>query len=551
MFMTVGDLCAAIGDDARVLAGSAGLGRCVRSSAVWHMCGESALCVIAVLYEAVTLELVREANQQGTAGLALLHGSDSDRALDDEVLREADKLLLPIVSLPAGYDEHRLAALALSENLGRHEMLIEGILQLHRIFVRDFDRTGFNAVADLLARRLHRCVALVDRGDEILGHAAYASDQEEEFENVLGALPMSVYVRDESIPAAASGYSSSEELLTVIRRVPIGEGNLVRYVPVEAQGSVTGAMVIWPGGPALSSAEAVGLSIAATVGSLEMLKDKAEKDAERRNAHQLVEDLLSGARDTKASLMRRASMLGWDLNGVFSVLVIETGSVPGPVSAHVAREWLALESDRVVTVIRRIASDNGLCAITAVRSDEVIVLLRHSTGARAAKDLSLKLGRAVASVLNSRQSGMHICVGIGQPGADASSLATGYQEAKKALSIGRAIGRAPVVHFDDLGIYRIIGKCADRSELESFVREKLGALIDYDTERGTCLVETLRVYFESASSTAAAARALFVHGNTVKQRLSRISQISGLDLSSTDDQFTAYLAVKILDFLQA
>ncbi len=82
------------------------------------------------------------------------------------------------------------------------------------------------------------------------------------------------------------------------------------------------------------------------------------------------------------------------------------------------------------------------------------------------------------------------------------------------------------------------------------MREKLGSLIDYDLRRGTCLVETLRVYFENASFATEAARALFVHVNTVKQRLIRISQISGLNLSFSDDQFLAYMALKILDFLQ-
>ena len=156
--------------------------------------------------------------------------------------------------------------------------------------LQGFDSVDFDAVAELLSKHLHRSAALVNWGDEILGHAAYVQEDSKEFEQVLHALPMSTHVRDESLPARF-GYEVYRELHTEIRRVPVaGERDLVRYVPVAVQGYTTGAVVIWPGDPALSSVEAVGLWIAISMGSLEMLKDRAEKEIERRAAYQFVED---------------------------------------------------------------------------------------------------------------------------------------------------------------------------------------------------------------------------------------------------------------------
>lgn len=575
MFVTVGDLLRAIGGSAQVLAGAEGLDRCVRSAALWQGAeapGQALLDDLAVVRaEQATAEVVREACRLGAAALAVIEsagregregqlgregqaGRERKEIVSREALREADTLSMPIIALPAGFGEHRLAVLSLSENLRRHEALVQSVMQLHKVFMRSFDDLDFDAVAQLLSERLNRSVALVNRGDEILGRAACSEEDADQFEQVLESLPMATHVRSESM-LARFGCGASERLDTIIRRVPVsGERNLVRYIPIAAHGHTAGAMVIWPGDPQLSSAEAVGLSIAATVGSLEILKDKAAREIERHTAYQLVEDLLAGAVDTRASLMRRADALGWSLEGAFSVLVLEADCEPAVVSALDVQERLAEELDRTVTTAKRLARDSGLYAIVVPRGKEVVVLLRQATGgsARAVRDMSLKFGKAVTAALNSRQSGIRMCVGIGQFRADLSKLSISYQEAKKALSIGRAIGaRTSVIHFDDLGVYRVIAKCSDRSELEAFVRDKLGPLIDYDMRRGTCLVETLRVYFDSASSPASAAKTLFVHVNTVKQRLARISQIAGLDFSSTDDQFLAYMALKILDFLRA
>ncbi|MGI6131157.1 MAG: PucR family transcriptional regulator [Bacillota bacterium] len=568
--MTVGDLLSAVGPDASVLAGAGGLGRCVRSASAWRAQEAHRHNMIVVGLEQVTRELVREADRRGAAAVAVavavsagnvdahLPGqesiagqSTSADALED-ALADADALALPVIALPPGFDECRLAVLALSGNLHRHELLVRGVVRLYGMSLQGFDSVDFDAVAELLSKHLHRSAALVSWGDEILGHAAYVQEDSKEFAQVLHALPMSTHVRDESLPARF-GYEVYRELHTEIRRVPVaGERDLVRYVPVAVQGYTTGAVAIWPGDPALSSVEAVGLWIAISMGSLEMLKDRAEKEIERRAAYQFVEDLLAGVSDTKASLLRRADSLGWDLDGAFSLLVIETETEAGTPGTQIVKEWFVQEADRIATAVRRAARDSGLYVIVAVKSEEVVILLKHAAGSvRAAKEVSLRYGRAIAEALNARQSGIRTRVGIGQCREDVTRLSASYQEAKKALSIGRAIGdRTPVIHFDDLGVYRVISKCADRSELEAFVREKLGSLIDYDLRRGTCLVETLRVYFENASSATEAARALFVHVNTVKQRLIRISQISGLNLSSTDDQFLAYMALKILDFLQ-
>ena len=63
------------------------------------------------------------------------------------------------------------------------------------------------------------------------------------------------------------------------------------------------------------------------------------------------------------------------------------------------------------------------------------------------------------------------------------------------------------------------------------------------SEAGSALLETLSVYLEQAASLEAAARILFVHPNTVRYRLRRVTDITGLTPSQARSAFTLQIAL--------
>ena len=69
------------------------------------------------------------------------------------------------------------------------------------------------------------------------------------------------------------------------------------------------------------------------------------------------------------------------------------------------------------------------------------------------------------------------------------------------------------------------------------MRDATGAvdrLADYDRERQTALVRTLEEFLRRRGNISATAEALYVHPNTLRQRLRRIAELSGLDLRRDD-----------------
>ncbi|HXD66338.1 MAG TPA: helix-turn-helix domain-containing protein, partial [Solirubrobacteraceae bacterium] len=69
-------------------------------------------------------------------------------------------------------------------------------------------------------------------------------------------------------------------------------------------------------------------------------------------------------------------------------------------------------------------------------------------------------------------------------------------------------------------------------------------LIEYDRRRRTSLLDTLERYLSERRSVIESARALYVHPNTLRQRLGRIEDLTGLDLNE-DDLLSLELAIKL------
>jgi purine catabolism regulator len=83
----------------------------------------------------------------------------------------------------------------------------------------------------------------------------------------------------------------------------------------------------------------------------------------------------------------------------------------------------------------------------------------------------------------------------------------------------------------DVGVHRLLSRLVEDAELETFLDEQLGTLLEHDAQRGSDLVRTLEAYFDHGLSKTHTAAALGVRRQTLYARLARIeSLLGGLDL---------------------
>jgi sugar diacid utilization regulator len=304
---------------------------------------------------------------------------------------------------------------------------------------------------------------------------------------------------------------------------PVRDGGRLISV-ARLAGAPVGVLVLADPGRTAGEAERVTIEHATTVLAMELARLRSLRESEASARSDLVLDLVGGAGGDAGS---RAQALGYDLGRPHRVVALER------------RPGSADQIDAFFHAVRAAASTVRVGSLMAARLSDVIVLA----------DTEAPWERFHAGVV-AELCGTCCVIGVGGRCKEIADFPRSYRESQLALRIQNAVGGTEqVTLFDDLGVYQVLG--TDTSSMESFTRDWLGTLLDYDAVHGAQLVTTLGEYLDSGGSSSASAAALSVHPSTLKYRLRRIREVSGLDLSIADTRFNLQLATRAWRTLQA
>lgn len=224
----------------------------------------------------------------------------------------------------------------------------------------------------------------------------------------------------------------------------------------------------------------------------------------------VVDSVLRGEADE--AVRSRATALGWaSTNGVCVVL----GYTPSGDSAA------------AVDAIKRSARAARLDALCAVQGDRLVVVLGGVDDA----------DKAASAIAN------HFGAGAIVTGTVVEDLLGANVSARSAVAGLRAAVAWPEaprpVSSDDLLPERsLAGDGHARRQLVSSVYQPL-------VEAGSGLLDTLTAYLDASGSIEATGRMLFVHPNTVRYRLRRIADVTGLSPAEARDAYLLRIALTL------
>jgi hypothetical protein len=224
----------------------------------------------------------------------------------------------------------------------------------------------------------------------------------------------------------------------------------------------------------------------------------------------IVDSVLRGEADE--AVRSRATALGWaSTSGVCVVLgITPTG-----------------DSATAVDSIKRSARAHRFDALCAVQGDRLVVVLGGVDDPdKAASSIAdyfgagpLVTGPVVGDLLAANRSARAAIAGL--------RAAPAWPEAPR-----------PVSSDDLLPERALAGDGHARRQLVSDIYQPL-------VEAGSGLLETLTAYLDTSGSIEAASRVLFVHANTVRYRLKRIAEVTGMSPSEARDAYTLRLALTL------
>jgi PucR C-terminal helix-turn-helix domain len=222
----------------------------------------------------------------------------------------------------------------------------------------------------------------------------------------------------------------------------------------------------------------------------------------------------------RAEAQSRAAVLHGLLHGTLA---------PSQLHAHVAS--LGLDTDHAVFALRaRPGADmpaHRLEALIAERSD----MPPRLTG--------FVDGDVAAVVLRRPDLPRPVVAGIG-PAVRFEALADSFADATRALEAAAAFAREGIFAIEDLALEA------------AFTDERIGAAlerrclaaVDALGERGEAIEQTLRQFLGSGMRYEQTAREQTLHPNTLRKRLARYEELTGLDLHRMDDLVALWWALE-------
>lgn len=303
-----------------------------------------------------------------------------------------------------------------------------------------------------------------------------------------------------------------------------GSGKATLFL-VGAIGDTDAALVCLKPLTDLTRAEQEALDQAARFLSLEVAKQQAVQAIELRFASELLDMILSGPqRATEVADRLRA--FGVDPAGELAVLTAAFADGGEPTLPGL--------SETVSTYFL----EQSLAVVVAAGSRDVVAVLQQPR--RRLHDLADELRR----VIEQRFPDERAVVGIGETALTAKELRRPLIQAREACQVLRRRQSPAVASFKELGTHRLLLGLQDAETLRGYADGVLLPLREHDRRRDGELETTLKAFLQYDGQYAATASALFVHVNTLRNRLAKITELTGRDVARTDDRVDLYLALE-------
>lgn len=239
---------------------------------------------------------------------------------------------------------------------------------------------------------------------------------------------------------------------------------------------------------------------------------------------EVLERLLSHRLTPEDKIARLLDLNDWDMHDQFAVL------------------HLSLHQEAHAAVIEPLA----FAIAQKTRNDCFLI---KGSAATFVFDLT-KMGTAIdglAASLEEGISGMPVDAFLSSTFDDFREIFYYQQQAIRAGELGARKEPAKTLHrFEDNALPYLLDRSIRGSVPGTLVPDGLKALVAYDAKHGTDHVGLLRMYLDSDRNAAVTSRELFIHRNTLVNRLERIDKVSHLDLDDPDMRLRLSVALRLL-----
>nr|WP_128380091.1 helix-turn-helix domain-containing protein [Streptomyces cavernae] len=393
----------------------------------------------------------------------------------------------------------------------------------------------YQELIDEISALLGAPATLENRDFELIAFGAYDSESELDEASLDPVRTRSILTR-RSTPAVRAwfegfGITRATGPVRIPRTPEAGVYRARICLPVRHRGVVLGYVWLLAGEPGPTDEQlAAAMEVASRIGAL--LADEAQVGA----------DL---SREFRAVLTAER---GWQQDMAVAELRTELGPRgEGPHAVVCVAPWPSADPDDAPSV-RTVPGATALCTLPWGASGQALALLvrlRATDALSPATSAAVRLLREAEETRTAAGGTPGGATGRGTPAAGVSGARGGLAELGSAWREASAAARAvlaeprlgPVAEWSAVGPYRLLTALPPQAAQDPAVR----ALLE-PSHRD--LARTAEVFLDCAGQAGRTAAELGIHRQTLYYRLSRVEQLTGLDLDDGEDRLLLHMALK-------
>ncbi len=379
--------------------------------------------------------------------------------------------------------------------------------------------SDYQELVDDISELLGAPATLENRDFELLAFATYDSDGELDASALDPVRARSILTR-RSTPTVRSWFEGFgiTRATGPVRIPPTPEAGVYRgriCLPVRHRGVVLGYVWLLDDDPGPSAEQlTAAMEVTDRIGAL--LADEAQAGS----------DL---TREFRAVLTAER---GWQRDMAVAALRTALGARgEGPHAVVCVAPWPSADPDDAPSA-RTVPHATAVCTVpwgTAAQSLALLVRLRAS-------DVHAPALTAATRLLKETEGA--VAAGVGAPRTGLAELSAAWQEASAATRAALAQPHlGPVAEWGAIGPYRLLTALPRDTAQDPAVRTLLSPAHHE-------LARTAEIYLDRAGQAGRTAAELGIHRQTLYYRLSRVEQLTGLDLDDGEDRLLLHMALK-------
>ena len=483
--------------------------------------------------------LIKHCHQSKLAGIGIKVYPDIG-SLPQEILDLADELNFPIVDIEYSIPLSDIMMGAFKEILNKQASLLERLEKVHeRLMESMLKGSGLENIVNILQENVKNPVVLsLSFSNEVFKNIGEKSKHlEKEF--------------DKEIRSFYESRNMQSKLRQLIEDKVLIEGRYIKrmIMPIVIRNQIYGHLFFWGIETPLGGFDLSILESASTTISLFISQHLSIKEVEIRYSSEYFEDLISLDLNRKKKALDRAKFFNLNKNDYYIVEVLSFKEEGVNKEFEDDLNYMQEFSNPIVNNIESLMKRSDLKGIVSTKGHGIQILLNFKNKEKT-MDIIDVLNEKLLEIILKRKKDIELKIGVGRLYKELENVDKSFQDAIRAVRIGKVISEKNIIYYDELGIFKILSQDFLNDELEDFYDTTLKKLVDYDLKKSTELVETLTSFFKNSGNLTRISEELFTHYNTVLYRIKRIEEITGVNLNNPSERLNLEIAIKIKELLE-